>query len=293
MRPLPRLVSVVMPARNAEATVGAQLAALAGQTYTGGWELVVADNGSTDGTGAVVQAWIGRIPGVRIVDASARRGSAAARNTGVAMSVGEFVAHCEADDVVTPGWLAALVSAAPAYDMVGGPIECGLLNSAEARAWRGLTTAPTPALMRFGDFLSFAVGASCGIWREVLDAVDGWNESCPSQTDVELSWRVQLSGYTLGFAPDALVHYRLRERLGPLVRQSYAEGLSYVRLYHAFRHDGAPRPPARRAVDAWVRIARSVPAARSSRVARGRVLRAAAGRVGRLVGSARYRTVYL
>ena len=69
MRSSPRSVSVVMPTRNVAETVGGQLAALAAQTYTGDWELVVADNGSTDDTAPVLHRWADRIPHLRVVDA--------------------------------------------------------------------------------------------------------------------------------------------------------------------------------------------------------------------------------
>jgi glycosyltransferase involved in cell wall biosynthesis len=285
-------VSVVIPTRNAAETVGGQLAALAAQTYTGDWELVVADNGSTDDTAPVLHRWADRIPHLRVVDASGRLGSAAARNAGVAASRGELLAFCEADDVVTPEWLAALVATAPEYDMVSGTIEPGTLSSPEARAWRGFP--PTPlGLLSFGGFLPFAVGASCGVWRDVLDAVGGWNEEYRSQTDVELSWRVQVAGYTLGLAPDALVHYRLRSSLRALARQSFNEGVAGVHLYRDFRAHGVPRPPPRAALREWRRIATRVPRALRSSRARGKLVHEVAGRVGRLVGSVRCKTLFL
>ncbi|HET9225168.1 MAG TPA: glycosyltransferase, partial [Thermoanaerobaculia bacterium] len=46
----PRKLSVVIPCLNAEATLGDQLEALAGQGWSGEWEVIVADNGSTDGS---------------------------------------------------------------------------------------------------------------------------------------------------------------------------------------------------------------------------------------------------
>jgi Glycosyl transferase family 2 len=89
-RGAPDRISVIVPARDPAATIGGQLAALAAQRYEGSWEVIVADNGSADAT--VADRWIGRIPGLRVVDASGRRGASHARNVGIAASRGDFLA---------------------------------------------------------------------------------------------------------------------------------------------------------------------------------------------------------
>jgi glycosyltransferase involved in cell wall biosynthesis len=68
-RGAPYRISVIVPARDAAATIGGQLAALAAQRYEGSWEVIVADNGSADATATVADRWIGRIPGLRVVTA--------------------------------------------------------------------------------------------------------------------------------------------------------------------------------------------------------------------------------
>src|SRR5579875_3680549 len=68
-RPAPRLVSVIIPVRNAAKTLGETLGGLARQDYRGQWEVIVADNGSSDRPGEVVSEWYGRLPGLRLVHA--------------------------------------------------------------------------------------------------------------------------------------------------------------------------------------------------------------------------------
>ena len=77
------LVSVVMPVLNGMPWIEHQLRALAAQQLDADWEVVVADNGSDDGTRFCVEQWSERQPRIRLADASARRGEAAARNIGV------------------------------------------------------------------------------------------------------------------------------------------------------------------------------------------------------------------
>ena len=73
-------VSVIMPVYNAAATIGEQLEALAHQDFAGGWELLIADNGCTDRTRDIAANFADRLP-MRVIDASAEKGTALARNT--------------------------------------------------------------------------------------------------------------------------------------------------------------------------------------------------------------------
>lgn len=219
-------------------TIGRQLEALEAQEADVEWDLVIADNGSTDGTRDVVAPFVARHDRWRVVDASARPGSAPTRNAAVAASEGELVVGCEADDVVQPGWLAAMVEAAPRGHLLGGFIDSGPLNDDLTRAWR-IVVPSAASLPRPLGFLPIAVGANCAVWRHVLDEAGGWNESYRTQTDVELSWRLQLAGYHLEPVPDAVVHYSLRTTLDAVSRQSFNEGRGHAQLYRDFRDAGA------------------------------------------------------
>jgi glycosyltransferase involved in cell wall biosynthesis len=98
-------LSVVIPARNAADTIGVQLESLVRQRFDRPWEVVVVDNGSTDGTRAAVESFADRLPGLRIVDASERQGIGYARNRGVEAACGRLIAYCDADDAVSEGSL--------------------------------------------------------------------------------------------------------------------------------------------------------------------------------------------
>lgn len=101
---MPR-VSVVMPAYEAAGTIGAAVASVLWQTYAD-LELVVVDDGSGDETGAIAAAHPGPVRVVRQENA----GVAAARNRGIAGACGELIAFCDADDILLPQHLEALVA---------------------------------------------------------------------------------------------------------------------------------------------------------------------------------------
>ena len=98
-------VSVLLPVRNAAATIARAVASVQAQTH-GGWELVVVDDGSTDGT----REWLRRAAEtdarIRLVEQSAH-GLVPALNAGLAAARGRFIARLDADDECHPERLAA------------------------------------------------------------------------------------------------------------------------------------------------------------------------------------------
>jgi glycosyltransferase involved in cell wall biosynthesis len=286
------LISVITPVLNGEAHVGEQLAALASQSYDGAWELVVADNGCTDGTLDIVRSWGDRLPGVTIADATARRGLNHARNAGAAAARGDFLAFCDADDVVTPGWLEAMARAAPHSHLVGGRNEWETLNEPTVVAWRA-SRPPMTDLMRGHGFLPYASGGNLGVWTWVAREIR-WDERFVfGSSDQDFAWRAQLADCRLAFAPDALVRLRFRRSLVALARQYYRYGRSGAQLHRAFRDAGIPKPDNRDALRRWCRLAVQLPDLWASRERRGNWIRIAAFRLGRVVGSVRDRALVL
>ena len=216
--------SVILCVRNGGRTIADQLEALATQDYTGDWELVVVDNGSTDDTVEIVERWRERIPRVRVVPAQERAGLAYARNVGASAAEGEVLAFCDADDVADPGWLAGLVAGTRGADLVGGRLELERLNDPLTRHWRAMSEDDTSSPSALG-YLHYAIGANFAVRRAIYERVGGCDEAfLTCGDDVDLSWRIQRQGGSLAFRPDAVMHYRLRADLRGFVRQRYLYG---------------------------------------------------------------------
>ncbi len=251
------VASVVIPAWNAGDTLGEQLAALADQTTSVPFEVLVCDNGSTDATVDVVRTWqeagvhAGRsaeqgatddeMPddearprweALRWVDASAVRGPAAARNVGGGEARGSLLLFCDADDVVGETWVEGMVAALADDDVVAGRLENERLNAVN----RASVTWSESGHIVLAAFPELPAGASCnlGIRARVFRALDGFDESLRTCEDVDLCLRAQLSGYSLRHV-DAVVHRRKRDGLRAVYRQarSYAEGTVRVEARHA------------------------------------------------------------
>jgi glycosyltransferase involved in cell wall biosynthesis len=231
--------SVVIPCRNAADTLGEQLTALAEQEYDGAWEVIVADNGSTDGSADLARTFADRLPGLRVVETAAPAGPGRARNAGAAVARGRDLLFCDADDRVGDGWLAALDAALDRHELVACRYETSRLNPPETRRphpqEHGLNPYTHP------PFLPHAGGGGLGIRRSLHEAVGGFDEDLPALEDTDYCWRVQLRGTPLVFAGDAVVHIRFRGGLGGNFRQLYRYGRYNVLIYTRYRAHGMPR----------------------------------------------------
>ena len=79
--------------------------------------------------------------------------------------------------------------------------------------------------------LRYGVGANLGFRRDVFEAIGGFDETfCGPSDDIDFCLRAQYAGYTLGFVPEALVHYRVRDSLREIAKQSYSYALGTAHL---------------------------------------------------------------
>jgi glycosyltransferase involved in cell wall biosynthesis len=119
------LVSVVVPAFNAAHTIQATLHSISQQTYPA-LEVIVVDDGSTDGTAAIARRHSVSDPRFRVVS-QPNNGVASARNTGIEASTGDFIAFIDADDLWHPTktakQLAALLAGGPDVALVYSPFR--------------------------------------------------------------------------------------------------------------------------------------------------------------------------
>lgn len=116
-------VSVILPAHNVERFIGEALRSVLGQPVRG-LEVIVVDDGSTDGTAEVASAIADRR--LRVLRLPARGGPARARNAGLAAAHGRWVTFFDADDVMVENALASVVSY---LDETGEPVAFGCTES--------------------------------------------------------------------------------------------------------------------------------------------------------------------
>lgn len=281
-------VAVVIPAHNAATTIEAQLDAVAIAMKTAPpAEIVVVDNLSTDDTATRVMQWkSANDVAVRLVAAPDGATASYARNQGIVAARADLICCCDADDVVQPGWLAAMTGALANHPFVTGPLDLDSLNPSWLADVRGRSASEQPAVL-FGEF-AYAHGCNLGLRRSSIDAVGGFDESYAIGEDLDLALRLDDAGVPLHFCPDAVVAYRLRTGLRETFRQARGYGRAQVRIRR--RLDAVTTLPspwpalARRAF--WT--LRSAPKALVERPTRFRVGWTAGLVIGELLG--RWRT---
>lgn len=284
-------LSVVLPARDAEPTLGQQLDSLLAQPHPERWEIIVVDNGSRDGTAALVRRRAQAQPCLRLLAAAARGGAAHARNVGAEQAASDRLAFCDADDVVGPRWVMSMTEGLRDHEFVMGPLDLDQLNSSRITAARGRWLAreePTT----FDGIFPFASSCNLGVRRQVLLDAGGFDERFPPGEDIELSLRLWRAGVELAFLPGAVVAYRYREDARGLWRQARRYGRVHPLIYRRMRELDVPCPTRRISWRTWFWLVRSAPALASPRT-RNRWLWVAATKLGQVEGSIRQRALYV
>lgn len=190
-------VSVVIPARDAEATIGRAVAAACAQEIDAVFEVIVVDDGSRDGTGRVAAE-----AGARVVRNAQAMGPADARNAGVAAAGAPLIAFTDADCVAAPGWLAAGVAALERADLVQGRVE----------PEPGEQPGPFDHTITVREETGLYETANLFVRREWFDRAGGFRPFIdPAHghfgEDLVFGWAVRRAGGRSAFASDALVHH--------------------------------------------------------------------------------------
>ncbi|WP_353953329.1 glycosyltransferase [Knoellia sp. S7-12] len=283
-------VSVIVCAHNEEQHLPSQLNALIEQECPGQWELIVVDNASTDKTALIAKRMAQRHPKLRVIQAEERKGKGYALAVGVRSADSDLIVFCDADDVVAPGWLAALVGGLASHDVVTGPHELDLLNPPWLADSRG-RSIEEPLGSFFGIFPCIR-GASWATHRRVWDAVGGVREDFSAGEDAEFSLRCWQSGVEIVGVPDAVVHYRYRDSPRALWRQGLAYGRSRPRIARILIDAGLTRPARFAGARSWMLLAISAPTLLTRR-GRAQWMWIAGNRAGQLMGSVSERTFML
>lgn len=222
-------VSVIIPVYNGASTLGEELEALARQKTDYPFEVLIADNGSTDGTREVATGWADRFAAFTIVDAGQVRGAGHARNQGAWAAKGRKLLFCDADDVVCPEWLEALSAALDIYDAAGGTVRLDKINS--HASVRGHEIELTGLNSIFG-FLPYPLAGTLGVKRDVFLKIGGFDLSFNrGHEEADFGWRLQLAGYKLGSCPQAVVDYRQRADSYQAARQHFNYAKSSILLW--------------------------------------------------------------
>ena len=282
-------VSVVVPARDAAATLADCLRALAAQRLPPAeYEvIVVVDLRSRDATAAIARAAAVRVIEIR-PDVGNARYTAGARNVGIHAARGEWVALVDADCVPSRGWLRALLEAAdaarPAPLAVAG-LTIGTDSRSPAARYVDLTGGLRSDRHLAHPRYPWPVALNVMYRTDALLAVDGYDDRFVSyeQADLHLRLTRQVGGETL-FEERALVSHHHRASWRAYWRQQLSYGSGYAQFFLRYR-DELPWGPARE-LRSWAELVplaarAAVPGSGDAAIIRrGNLVKSAAQRAG-------------
>jgi len=220
-------VSVLIPARNAEADVGGALDGVLAQDYRGPVEVVVADGSDRPSLEAVLRE---RYPDVRVV-ANPGRVAASGLNAALEVATGDVVVRCDAHATLSPGHVRRAVEA---LQRTGAANVGGSMRAVGDTFFGRAVALALPSLLGSGGSRHKFGGAAGPVdtvylgafSRRALDQVGGFNVATPVNEDFELNWRLRERGWTVWFEPSLGVRYRTRRTWRALARQYLGYGWS-------------------------------------------------------------------
>lgn len=235
-------VSIVVPTYNRVRFLPACLVSLCSQTYPSDrYEIILVDDGSTDGTAEAARAILHQWGGTFQVIQKPNGGPASARNTGIWAAAGEFIAFIDADCVAERDWLAQLASALCQSNAagVGGP-----LVNVSPKAW-------VPYYLSASSFfrhrvrrgrVDYLLTANAAFRRSALLQVRGFSER-PGiwSEDADLSFRLTQAGHKLLLADGGIVsHFGTPLSLRSLITNLYRYGYGNAVLSPHWKNGRTP-----------------------------------------------------
>lgn len=228
------LVSVIIPAYNAEAFVHHTLTSVLAQTYQN-FEIIVVDDGSRDRTAEIVESFVQRDPRIRLLRQQ-NLGVAAARNLAIQASKGVYVSPIDADDIWYPQKLEKQVRCIEDADQTVGLVYAWSVYLNEAGEIIGRYIADQGYAFAEGTvfnsllYFNFLDNASTTLFRRsCLDRVGGYNCNLKAQNaqgceDWDIYLRIA-EHYSFRVVPEYLIGYR--QYLGSMATNSPVMAKSY------------------------------------------------------------------
>ena len=215
-------ISVIVCTYNGARTLAECLYGLHKLNYPN-FEVIVVNDGSTDNSAAIATEF-----GVRVISTD-NRGLSSARNTGCEAATGEIVAYIDDDAYPDPDWLTYLAASfsrarSPMPAAVGGPNIPPPTDGPSAQCVARAPGGPSHVLL--SDVVAEHIpGCNMAFRKSCLQAIGGFDPQFRvAGDDVDVCWRLQKQGWTIGFSPAAVVWHHRRNSVRTYLRQQCGYG---------------------------------------------------------------------
>lgn len=240
-------VSVVVPVRNEARTIDACLDAVAAQDVPAGrLEILVVDDGSTDGTPGLVERAAERhdVP-IRLLRSPGRY-VPAALNAALAVARGEYFVRVDGHSAPTPDYVRRSVEGNREH---GAALAGGWVRAVGSNGFGRAVAAALASPLGMGNAASWrapeaprdVASVPCGSYRtETLRSIGGFDEGQLANQDYEANYRLRLAGHRVVLLPDIWFDYVPRSTLRALLRQMRRYGFYKARTMA--KHPASIRP---------------------------------------------------
>lgn len=226
-------ISVVIPTYNKKKSLQAVIDSLCSQSWPKDkYEVIVVDDGSTDGTRQWVELKQQDCPCSLRYLYQENKGPAAARNFGIRRALGDIVAFIDSDCIASHNWIEKLVNG---YDNArvagtGGTIKARPSLSKISRYCAYIKMNEQPLIDDTG--IVYLITGNASFRKKYLELIGGFDERYNSAggEDPDLCYRLRGQGYIFKYNRDAVVYNRHKERLGEFLKTyfNYGKGDSFL-----------------------------------------------------------------
>lgn len=226
------MISICIPAYKAARFLPETLAGVREQTF-GEWELIVVEDGSDDGTRAIVEAFTRSVQQpVRYLRHEQNQGLTTTRNTGIAAASSEWIAILDADDIWTPDHLEACVAAAKisGADIVHGGsqlFDSDSGNDLETRAPDAAALAAVPLSVFTQQYI--VQPSSVMLKKSIWEQVGGFDTTFQHVEDLEMWLRCLRAGASIAYSGKITCRYR--KHASAMSGESYPMAAAFARVY--------------------------------------------------------------
>lgn len=240
-------VSIIIPVMNRAEELRRCLKSLALLNYPEEkLQIIVVDDGSSDDSPAVAR----ELGALVVPSGGTGRGPAAARNAGAAMAGGEILAFIDSDCTASSYWLDELVPAFtdPKVVAVGGLVD-GMCHESSVDHYENVMSSLSLGGREMtgasGDDTFYLPSCNLLVRRVPFQKAGGFNDAMHVGEDVDLTWRLRDSGWTIAYLPTGRVYHAHRSSIRSFMSRRFDYGTSegMLQRLHPKRHKRIVIPP--------------------------------------------------
>jgi glycosyltransferase involved in cell wall biosynthesis len=206
------------------------------------YEILVVDNGSTDGTRQVAQDIAEGNDHIQILIESAIQSSYAARNTGIEHAQGDYLVFIDADMTVERSWLSELEATInrTGAEYIGCNVE--VYQPGEGTFVGNYNESLGFPIRKYIQDFSFAPTCCLVVGQSVVEDVGGFDSKLVSGGDREFGNRVKSAGYDQFFAEDIVMYHPARAEFKSIMKKAFRIGRGKEQLYQRYPRSSESRP---------------------------------------------------